>query len=258
MAFDYLKFGPTSVSFPVGGVDTWGYKSTTDNLATINASGYFNSVNGGNPETYLDIGDLIYIVGSDGIGFSSVTAVSPNVTVNPFNAVLGPGSVGTANIANDAVTTAQIAPNTVATADLALNTMQYIKVTVSAAEWNGMFAAPKLLIAAPGLNNAIRVYDATFEVDYGGAAFAAGGVTALQYGATVGGAGPKASQTMTAATAIGWVADSLVGLDGDMPTGLAAGMVNQGIYISNATGAFTTGTSVIDISISYKVVVTAL
>lgn len=251
MAFNINTFGPGSVSFPVGGADTWCYKSATDNLATINTSGYFNRVNNGNPDTYLDINDLIWIVGSDGGNFSTVTATTPNVVTNQFNATLGAGSVGTANIAANAITSALIAPNAVASADVATNLIQYASVVVSAAEWLGMFAAPKTLLAAPGLNLFHRLNSITYEVNYGGTAFAAGGPFGVQYGVAGALVGTLATATTAAATATGWVADNTLAVAGQVPNSLATTTVNQALSLSNSAGAFTTGNTPVTVHLSY-------
>lgn len=54
----------------------FGYTSTTDTTATIKASAYFNNV-----ANELAVDEPIYIIGSDGMDFVRVTAVTPNVTV---------------------------------------------------------------------------------------------------------------------------------------------------------------------------------
>tara|TARA_R110000868_G_scaffold56650_4_gene175193 strand:- start:1467 stop:2138 length:672 start_codon:yes stop_codon:yes gene_type:complete len=223
MAFDYTKFQQSNGM----GLDlnrVWVYTDATDPIATIEAAGYFNSVNELNPTPVIVIGDLIWVNASDASQFVEVTAVSPDITVVDQ---AGPGS-------------------------------GVVSVALSAADFNGMYAAPKLLLAAPGANKLITVTKAIFEVNYGTAQFANGGVFALQYDATVNGAGEGASATTAAAVAIGWAADSLLQVEGLLANSASALSVNKGIYLSNLTGAFDTGDSVMTIHLFYNVVETTV
>lgn len=95
----------------------WGYL-TTDAIATVSASGYFNA----DPDAYLQntslhIGDEVYCVCSDGVVTLQVTALSPNVTTSAVTVTAN--SVNTAAIQNGAVTTAKIADANVTTAKIA-------------------------------------------------------------------------------------------------------------------------------------------
>lgn len=58
----------------------WKYRSLTDTLATIMASGYF--------DTYIDeifAGDIIFVIGTDGDATLKVTSVTTNVTVESYS-----------------------------------------------------------------------------------------------------------------------------------------------------------------------------
>ncbi len=57
------------------------YKSSTDNLATIKTSGYFNDAQDSSP---LKIGDLIAVTGSNGSTTLRVATISPNVVTDEF------------------------------------------------------------------------------------------------------------------------------------------------------------------------------
>lgn len=57
------------------------YKSSTDNLATIKASAYFNTASSSTP---LRIGDIVNITASDGSTTLRIAAISPNVTTVEF------------------------------------------------------------------------------------------------------------------------------------------------------------------------------
>lgn len=87
------------------------YTSSSDTLATITTSAYFNSLvpDLTNGVGAIKVDDLIYIVGSDDDMIARVTAVTTNVTVTEFEvAVIANNSVTTAKIADEAVTDAKI------------------------------------------------------------------------------------------------------------------------------------------------------
>lgn len=83
MAFDITLFSKMSSSFTERKVATgWAYGPSTDNIATIVTSAFFNDV-----ADQLSKGDNIYIVASDANTFRAVTSdtgVVP-VTVAPLS-----------------------------------------------------------------------------------------------------------------------------------------------------------------------------
>lgn len=273
MAFLESGWGKTSVTLNqpiytlenavvVGSPTGYTYQSSTDNIATIGAADYFVS-----KHFELSVGDYIFVKGSDASQFMSVTAITqspPSVTTSALSAA---GAVGTANLDNLAVTTAKIdnlavttgklADDSVTSAKLDPTVMQYVMVPMTAAEFLGMYAAPKLLIAAAGANTLIRVHLVTLEIDYGTAQFAAGGTVGLQYSATANGLGSQASATVASAIINGRTADSAIGLNAAGPIADAADVVNEGVYLSNATAAFTTGDSTVDVHVWYTVTPTS-
>lgn len=93
MGFDINYWGKVSGSYNSNTPDFFSFVSTTDTLATIMASAYFNSVS-----TSLSINDLIYARGSDTASWVNVTAVTPNVTVVAAS-TNAPGSVVLADLA---------------------------------------------------------------------------------------------------------------------------------------------------------------
>jgi hypothetical protein len=191
----------------------------------------------------LAVNDVIMINGSDASTFLRVaTSVeSPaSVTTVTFTPV---GAVGTANITNNAVTSAKIATNVI----------QFAAVPMTAAQFNGMFAAPFAIVAAPGAGNTIVVERAvlahTFAVAYTG-----GGVIDLQYGATINGAGPQAAATIAAAAITGDAASSLNMMQGTLADLATSVTTNTGLFLSNATAAFATGTGAMTVNIWYRIV----
>lgn len=237
------------------------YNSLTDTQAAVETVGYFNSI-----ADRLTVNDLMYLVMETGTatGLYYVSVIAAGVVTVAGFATIGAGGVGTAQLADDAVTTAKIIDDAVTTAKIldanvtsakiAANVIQYAKVAMTAAEFNGMYAAPKLLVAAGGANTLHVVDRVAYEVDYGGAQFAAGGATAVQFDSTANGAGSLASAATAAAVFIAFVADGVVGAAGSLASATAASTVNKGLYLSNLTGAFTTGTSTVDVHLWYATV----
>ena len=162
---------------------------------------------------------------------------------------------GDATISNTGVLT--LANNAVTSAKTAANLIQYVEVDVSAADWNGMYDAPKLLVAAPGANEVIVVDKIVLDMTFVSAQYAAGGVVAAQYDSTVHGAGAPASASIAAATINGYAASTGMMVDGAMDSVAFTAMVNKGLYLSNQTGAFTTGDSTWKVNVWYRIIPTA-
>jgi hypothetical protein len=222
-----------------------------DALATIEAANYFLYV-----VYQLNVNDIIFVTGSDGSVMLQVLAItlpsdvsSGSITTQSFTAA---GSVGTSNIINLAVTTAKINDLAVTTGKLADNAvtsakmdpllLQYVAVPITAASFNGAYAAPVQLVAAPGANKLLVLDQVQLLLTYGTAAYAAGGVAAVQYDSTVHGAGVIASTTQAAANFQVTASTGIVFNRGVVAETFTT-CVNKGLYLSNITGAFTTGDS---------------
>lgn len=119
---------------------------------------------------------------------------------------------------------------------------KYATVAITAAEFNGMYAAPKLLVAAGGANTLLVLDKVDLLMTYVSANYAAGGVAAVQYDSTANGAGVIASTTLSAATFQAAVSTGFMFNTGVVPQTFST-CVNKGLYLSNITGAFTTGDS---------------
>jgi hypothetical protein len=277
MAFEISRFVRTTIAFNAGQITTtfnpdagdviengpaiFSYASATDSIATIGGANYFADV------VYdLAVNDIIFCVGSDASLIYQVATVDRDagtVTVVSFTPA---GSVGTSNIQNLAVTTAKIADlavtngkiaaNAVDSSKLALNTIQYAAVPITAAEFNGMYAAPKLLLAAGGANTQIIVEQMVLAMTFVAAQYAAGGVVAAQYDNTVHGAGVLATATEAAADFTGAAASTSFRQNPSTAVAPFSTSVNKGIYLSNQTAAFTTGDSTFVAHIWYRVIPT--
>lgn len=169
-------------------------------------------------------------------GVPTATAVSGDITI---------GATGVTAIGANKVLSSMISP-------LAL---KYAAVAISAAEFNGMYAAPKLLVAAGGANTLLVLDKVDLLMTYGTAAFAAGGVAAVQYDSTANGAGVIASTTLSAATFQATASTGFMFNTGVVGQTFTT-CVNKGLYLSNITGAFTTGDSTFVAHVWYKVIPT--
>jgi hypothetical protein len=193
------------------------------------------------------------------IDFSKLAALtSGNIIVGSAGTV--PTSVtmsGDATIiASGALT---IANNAVTSAKTAANLLKYTTVAMTAAEFNGMYAAPKLLLAAGGANTLIVIERAVLAMTFVAAAYASGGVVGLQYDSTVHGAGVAASNTEAAADffAAASTAFQFNGVSGNtVAISPFSTTVNKGVYLSNLTGAFTTGDGTWVVHLWYRTIPT--
>lgn len=255
------------------------YGSPNDTAAEVAASNYFLT-----QYASLSVGDWILGFGTDTSFIYQVTAVSStSVTVESVGSV---SSVGTSSIIDNAVTYAKIqqasahtlignptsgtanveeitlgndlsfSGTTLQVSPLLLN---YIEVSMTAAQWNAMYATPFQLIATPGTNNLIVVDSMLLEMTFVSADYASGGVVAAQYDSTAHGAGVLATNSEAAADFFAAASTSFrfQGIFGNTVGALPfSTTVNKGLYLSNATGAFTTGDSTWTVKVWYKVVPT--
>lgn len=274
-----LDTGPTPDQ---GAPQIFSFMSTTDAAATVEGANYFA------PFSYdLYVNDFVFCVCSDATVLLQVLTVdNSTIPAGVTTELVGfSGSVGTANIQGHAVTYAKIQQaathtlignSTGGTADVAEITLgngldftsttlevapalaQHVQIAMTAAEFNGMYAAPKLLVAAPGAGKLVVVDKVLLNQTFVSAAYAAGGVVAPQYDSTVHGAGTLASSaTIAAATVQGIVANAIVGLVGVTAVTASAALINKGVYLSNATAAFTTGDGTWTVDVWYHTIAAA-
>lgn len=251
---------------------------TTDNLAAITTAGYLTaqeanieslnfgafewadtdevliSYSGGEGFFTRDATDETFIAAPSSPGTLSNTLASGNVFVgNVSNIATGVTMSGDATMSNTGVLT--IAADAIDSAKLAATTVQYAAVAITAAEFNGMYAAPKQLVAAAGANTLIVLDRVELVMTYNSAAYAAGGVAAVQYDSTINGAGVIASSTNAAANFQATASTSFAFNQGAAVAPFTT-TVNKGLYLSNLTAAFTTGNSAMVAHVWYKVIPT--
>lgn len=197
--------------------------------------------------------DVIYVNGDeDGTPFQNVYTVT---STSGGSLITYPNAVGGALLADNNLDDVSSVATALVNLGLASNQIRYATVAMTAAEWNGMYAAPKLLVAAGGANTLIvpeRIYA---EMTYGAAAYAAGGVVGVQYDSTVQGAGVAASTTIAAASFQATASTSFL-FNGALTAAAFSTTVNKGLYLSNLTGAFTTGDSTWVIHLYYNIIAT--
>jgi hypothetical protein len=254
------------------------YGSPNDTAAQIGASNYFL------PQyASLSVGDWILGFGTDTSFMYQVTAVSStSVTVESIGAI---SSVGTSSIINNAVTYAKLQEasagnvllgnptgsaanyeqvtlgNLLQFSGTALEVnpeaLQVIEVSLTAAQWNGMYATPVQIIPAGGGNTIIIVDSMVLTLFYGTTQFTGGGVVGLQYGATDHLGGPPASATEAAADFTGASASTAFRIGGGLSTGAPYSTTsNAAVYLSNASAPFATGDSTFKCWVWYKIIPT--
>ncbi len=229
----------------VGSPNWFAYQSATDAIATIAASGYFNS-----QVATFAVNDVIYVVGSDANAWYSVATNNGSViTLSAFSLA---GPVGTANIEDGAVTAAKLASDSVTTVKiLAANVtsakidpqvIQFASGTISLANFIAMYTTPQILVAAPGSGKLIVAERVVLEIVYGSAQLAGGGAIGLQYDTTTHAGGAPASATMAAASFTAAVADSVIGAAGSLAVAVNSITVNKALCLAMASADFTVGT----------------
>ena len=183
------------------------YYSPIDTQATVEASGYFNSVS-------YDIatGDLVRV-------FSLTENSYVTYQLTNTSGVITTAQIGTASAKG--------------------------RLALTAAQLIAGYAAPIAIpgLAALGANLMYSDVFAQFNWVYGSAQFTTGGNLGIQYGNTANLAGVKATSTFTNTAVNGIAANSVSALIPVtvVPTA-SANVVNQGLFLSNDTAAFAVGT----------------
>lgn len=210
-------------------------------LLAIVASGalalQFTAMAAPSTEAVISKSDGLHIGGAttDKIGLYNATPVAQQAaTVTPYTALVNLGVLASG------------------TADLYL---QHKTVSLTAANLIAMYATPVVLIAAPGAGKSIVVQRAAFTITRTATAFGNGGAAIIQYDSTTHGGGTQALDSTLASTVITGAAGTSVSFRNGAVVSDAASTVtqNKGLYISNATGAFDTGTGTASVELWYYV-----
>jgi hypothetical protein len=198
--------------------------------------------------------DNATFVANPAAGGLSNTLLNGRIFVgNGSNIATGVAVTGDVTVSNTGVTA--IGANKVLSSMISPLVIKYTTVAITAADFNGMYATPKLLVAAGGANTLLVLEQLQLAMTYNSAAYADGGVAAVQYDSTAHGAGVIASTTLSAATFQAAASTTFT-----MNAGVVAlpftTTVNKGLYLSNLTGAFTTGDSDMVAHIWYRTIPT--
>lgn len=132
--------------------------------------------------------------------------------------------------------------------------VKHLSIPLTAAQINGAYAAPVVLVPAPGAGKAVAIEKVEFTIVRSSTAFANGGAAIIQYDSTTHGGGTQACDSTLASTVItGAAGTSISTRNGAVISDSTATIVNKGIYFSNATGAFDTGTGTATVDVWYVV-----
>ncbi len=188
----------------------------------------------------------------------STTLPSGDIIVgNAGNVATAVAMTGDITISNAGVTA--IGANKVLPSMVSPLLPKYTTVAITAAQFNGMYAAPKLILAAGGANTLIVVHRAILAMTFVSADYAAGGIVGFQYDSTVHGAGVAATNTEAAADffAAASTAFQFEGVSGNtVAISPFTTSVNKGLYLSNLTQPFTTGDSTFVCHLWYSIIPT--
>jgi hypothetical protein len=130
--------------------------------------------------------------------------------------------------------------------------LQHVQVTLTSAQILALYVTPIQLVAAPVSTMSIVPERWRFRMIATSTAYASGGVVGIQFGSTGSGGSSQIGNTIAAAivnTATPGTVDTLVQLGASNIT-LTQG---SGLYLSNLTGAFTTGTGTAVVDVWYAI-----
>lgn len=134
--------------------------------------------------------------------------------------------------------------------------VRHVRIPLTAAQINGMYAAPVKILDPQGAGKSIIVVKALLNLTGTATQFANGGAAIIQYGSTTHGGGTQACDS-TIAASVFTSATALVVCtrNGAVISGLAyTSIQNAPLYISNATAAFDTGTGPATLDVWYLVI----
>lgn len=131
--------------------------------------------------------------------------------------------------------------------------VRHVTIPLTSANLIGMYAAPVKLLDPQTGTKAIIVTKAVLTMTRTATAFTGGGAVIVQYGSTVNGGGTQSLDSTIAATVVTGSAGTTVTVrNGAVISDLAGASIrNAGLYISNATAAFATGTGTATLDLWY-------
>lgn len=130
------------------------------------------------------------------------------------------------------------------------------QVLVTSAQIKTMYDTPVLMIPAPGATKQIVLTRIVGTYLFSAAQYTAGGAIGLERGNAAHLAGPAASNTLAGATFDAYAASNNFELTPDN-TDTVANIIGAGVYLSNDTADFATGSGTLLMTINYDVVAAA-
>lgn len=139
-------------------------------------------------------------------------------------------------------------------AEMDSGVQKVISVPLTAAQINGMYAAPVEIVPAVA-GKSIIVDSVDFDITRTATQFAGGGTAAVQYDSTVHGAGTATTAVIAAAVITAGAGRTITARIPVVLSDVAsASIVGKGLYLSNVDAAFTTGTGTAVITVRYHLV----
>lgn len=202
-------------------------------------------------------GDIALTTGSILIGAAGVAAaldMKGNGKILIGNGTTAAAqSIGTdATLSNTGALT--IANNAITSAKISSDVGKVVSVPLTAADINGMYAAPKLILAGVA-DKAIIVDSMEFDITRTATQFAGGGTSVLQYDSTVHGAGTATTAVIAAAVITAGAGRTITTrIPIDLSDVASASIIAKGLYLSNVDAAFTTGTGTATVTVHYHTI----
>lgn len=140
--------------------------------------------------------------------------------------------------------------------EVQLEALNVNQVILTAAQVNGMFAAPVAVVPTPTLlPKLIILEEVVLELVYGTTQFAAGGAIQLSYGSA--NLTYPATPTIAATFLTSPTVSQVIKAAGVLASTALSNVTGLGLFISNATQAFTTGDSSLIVTTKYRTIVPA-
>lgn len=128
--------------------------------------------------------------------------------------------------------------------------VDFKKITLTSAQLKTMFTTPVALLGAPTPpGNAAIVTRAILNYKYGSAQYTGGGAITIGYKTT---AAIAAAATVAATFLTSPTANQVIEVAGALATNLSADVLNQPLYITNATQVFAAGDGTVDLWLMYQ------
>lgn len=204
--------------------------AVNDPLGTVSSAGYLNS--------QVDVNGNPILVQVNGVNLNQFSNGGNGLVLNSGD------FINMAYLGGQGIFQISVGAGNIITLSNSIASLS-TQIAMTAAQWNAMYGAPFLMIPAAGANTIVVPNSMFAKLLYGSAQFAAGGPVALQWGNTVNGGGVLATNAEQASDFTGATASTLFMFDRAFGNGSQAAYsscVNTGLYLSNSSAAFTTGT----------------